>query len=507
MRLGSLLILSGSIMVSLPAFGQGVGYCGIGRTCSANSITITNVASPVQNTQTVANVNLFVSGTGNDSGACTTSGTGACLTIQGALRKLPLHIKHNVVVSVGAGNFAGFLFGGQEIESSGTLLVQGTLGAATLATAVDGGVAIQAGTISSATAGSTSPITGWATATVTGAGWVTSDLRGKWIRILTGPGIGQVRAISDNTQQTLTITGAWTTTPTSSSTFDIVVPATVITSSVSYSANLGGQGIALSASTSNAIVVFGGPIGGNTSTGIAGARRAIQWMKVASGSGSLLVSAAARVGLYGLWLDDTGGIAATGSFSDIAVQESVSTKATQTFIVGTNAGQVHVINCVVNGVATALQITSGARVSIQQSAFTGLTSAFINYNAGGPTTFGVVSSTITGNGSSIGFKKNGTNTIGASYWSIVTVSLSSFATAFDLQGPVIFDLIGVSGSSNTVGIALAKGAKAGVDSTSTITATTEVTLDGSATTLALMRAASPKVLPAVASPYGTAIFE
>jgi hypothetical protein len=61
-----------------------------------------------------------------------------------------------------------------------------------------------------------------------------------------------------------------------------------------------------------------------------------------------------------------------------------------------------------------------------------------------------------------------------------------------------------SGTGHSTAIALQRGARAEIGSASTITGTTEVTLDGTATTLAAMRAASPKL---VTNTYGTIIYE
>jgi hypothetical protein len=54
---------------------------------------------------------------------------------------------------------------------------------------------------------------------------------------------------------------------------------------------------------------------------------------------------------------------------------------------------------------------------------------------------------------------------------------------------------------------ITKGAKLQVSANTTLTGTTEISYDGTASDWATMRAATPKVLPATASPYGTCYFE
>jgi hypothetical protein len=68
-------------------------------------------------------------------------------------------------------------------------------------------------------------------------------------------------------------------------------------------------------------------------------------------------------------------------------------------------------------------------------------------------------------------------------------------------------LANTSGSSNTNGIVLTKGARCQIGNTATLGATTELSVDGTTGTLAALRAASPRVFPATANPYSTYVFE
>lgn len=68
-------------------------------------------------------------------------------------------------------------------------------------------------------------------------------------------------------------------------------------------------------------------------------------------------------------------------------------------------------------------------------------------------------------------------------------------------------VISCTGTSNTAGFLVTNGAYCKVNSATTLTGTTECTVDTTDTTLATMRGLSPKAFPAVASPYGTALVE
>lgn len=61
-----------------------------------------------------------------------------------------------------------------------------------------------------------------------------------------------------------------------------------------------------------------------------------------------------------------------------------------------------------------------------------------------------------------------------------------------------------TGTGNAVGIQMLYGAKMRIPASVTLTGTVEVQLDGTGTTLAAMRAASPKLIN---NAYGTLIYE
>jgi hypothetical protein len=170
---------------------------------------------------------LYVDPTGNDSNACTATGTAACLTIQGALNKSPKLLRHRLTVNVAAGNYAGFIVSGFTIDPSiqkatAGILVDGALADVTPTTGT------ATGTASAGTAGSGST---FGTLTDAAATWTVNDtaIVGKFVVITGGTGSGQVRVIVSNTATELTIAGAWTA-PTGTSTYAIQSPSVIITS-------------------------------------------------------------------------------------------------------------------------------------------------------------------------------------------------------------------------------------------------------------------------------------
>jgi len=68
----------------------------------------------LEDLETTAALTLYVDTAGSDSNACTASGASACLTVQGALGKIPKRIKHPVTINIASGTFDGFRIEGEE---------------------------------------------------------------------------------------------------------------------------------------------------------------------------------------------------------------------------------------------------------------------------------------------------------------------------------------------------------------------------------------------------------
>lgn len=201
----------------------------------------------------------FVDPTGSDSNDCTASGTSACLTIQGAVNKIPKQLRDLTTVNLAAGSYACFIVNGfvcdQGVQqSNGGLLFDGLAAFATSTLATGSA----SGTL---TAGSAGSGTTYGTATDGAATWTVNDLRGRFISILTGSGSGQTRVISSNTGTVITIVGTWTA-PANLSTYVIQDPGVNITTACSVPNPLG------SVTTNNAAVLIAGNACNNRSQSI-----------------------------------------------------------------------------------------------------------------------------------------------------------------------------------------------------------------------------------------------
>ena len=148
-------------------------------------------------TQSTATQTLYVSTTGNDNNPCTSSGA-ACLTVAGALNKLPNTLRHNATISVAAGAYAAPLSITRKdltIVGGVTLSVTGTMSTPTLTTGTT------SGTLTASAVGSSS---GPATATDSGQSWTVNELKNKFIKFNSGTLNGQSFPIASNTATVIT---------------------------------------------------------------------------------------------------------------------------------------------------------------------------------------------------------------------------------------------------------------------------------------------------------------
>jgi hypothetical protein len=107
-------------------------------------------------------------------------------------------------------------------------------------------------------------------------------------------------------------------------------------------------------------------------------------------------------------------------------------------------------------------------------------------------------------GSNSGIESSGNEVVGD--LRVVLTSISNVGTAIRSLGSSFrYHLSSVSGTGNTTAISLARGSRALLTPASTITGTTELSIDGVASTIAAMRAASPKTT--VPNNYGTLVYE
>lgn len=175
--------------------------------------------------QTYAAVTLYMDPTGSDTGTCTSTGTGACLTLAGAWSKLPSRIRHSVTINVAAGTYstATTTLSGevQVINPASPSVTFNITGPSQVA-------------VTPATGTATGSITG----TATGGGiltlsdsaqtWTVDDLEGRYARITSGAAIGRLFPITANTATTLRLWAGAPPLPTIADTYSIESPAATL---------------------------------------------------------------------------------------------------------------------------------------------------------------------------------------------------------------------------------------------------------------------------------------
>lgn len=221
------------------------------------------VAPPVSTssgvvTATTAAMTLYVDPTGSDANACTTTGTGACATLTGAIAKVPQFVKHAITVTMAAGTYTeNPVF--NDVDLNAALTITGAaLGNVTPATG--------AATGSLTTVSNTTP----AVMTDSAQTWTVNNLIGHFLVMTSGSQINAVRPIATNTATTLTLAAPFTAAPSAADTYAIQSPTTIINSATSptfaarFTGNTGGSG------SGPSIQITGVEFTNSASSGIAG---------------------------------------------------------------------------------------------------------------------------------------------------------------------------------------------------------------------------------------------
>jgi hypothetical protein len=442
---------------------------------------VTGDNSPVlqKDFATSAAMTYYVATTGNDSNTCTAAAA-PCLTIQGAINKIPKLLRQGVTVNVAAGTYAGFVISGFTADNgfqqaSGGVLITGPLTpATTLATGTASGIA------DGGTAGSGST---FGTLFDNTQNWTTNDLVGRFVQSTST----SAYVISSNTATSLSVDGIWTS-PAVGSTYTILDPGVVVNTCVNApaSAGLAASASATSASgvhivgnslgyRSRAIVIQNLRIAPPTCNGVVKTDgSAIELLNdqirptgSAAGLTAVRVSAVQVAGLTELFFDDI----------TINSNSSVSTAILLGSGVG-SIGNVRVSNAQAAGVGIALGAASFQSTSFSgMQFFSGLDiSGFltgINMQGGrfDDNTNGTLSSHITcGSSAGVGIQIGASATQPGPQAEFVSVRDTLFATcgtALRVVGPSVADVISAQGSVATTGFDVRLGgqvtyAKAGM---------------------------------------------
>ena len=439
---------------------------------------------------------LYVDTTGNDANACTASGTNACLTIQGALNKVPRHIHHPVTITVGAGTFgcayiSDFSFWEPASASAGAyLLLQGTLANATLATGT------ATGTSTAATAPSFSPMT-FGTITDTTQTWTVNDLRGRFVVVGTN-----IIPIASNTATTITYVGITSLGTGAGIAYTIQDPSTILSGTA---CNIPASGVTAQATGASAAMLVLSNAGGNSYQSGTFTIRRMQFTN-ATGRGIAIIDQGATQ----IQEVKFATVAGTPIFMDVAgapgsrlrvVNSSFNIPSGLSGILNTNTSPgsnvLFVTNVAMFGdgfsglnlfvryaniAGTSIALSSAGNVPLSMA---GLTEGYVLYNK-----FDCGS-----NATSVGIRviENQTSTNGwvPAQVTMSVVDISNCGTGVLDNGAIDFTGL-VSGSGNTTALSIVRGGKMEIRSTTTITGTTEISLDGTAYTLADLRALSPK---------------
>lgn len=425
------------------------------------------------------------------------------LTIQAALDFAPKKLAHPVTIQVGAGTFAGAYVNGFTLAKpadpavGASLQIIGTYAAATATTGSS------SGTATSGTAGSGST---HGTLTQTGAGWTVDQFAGKLLHTISGTGSGQYFPIVTNSATVLTIAGTWTA-PASGTTFEVLDWATVISPAISRPASPLGAALA-----TNQAFLQAGNVGDYGVSAAISFHIVYEALKIAPVAGSgLLIFGGPRTCVRRCWLRTTstanalltnGGVA--GLLVAANVLENVSTASVASF---SNIGFVQLSNNWIKGGSFGFSTAGGvAAANLVANYFSGQGSVSVLLS-------GVLNNSQFNNNKLVGGGVAGrgidciigvTNTA-ASGMSVQSCDISGYTTAaIRLSGRHTFILSSVTGSSNTVGLELNRGSLVNINSATTLTGTTEISMDSATSTLATMRAASPKL---ITNTYGTIFYE
>lgn len=460
---------------------------------------------------TTASLTVYVDQAGSDSNP----GSLALpvRTVQRALDLVPKLIRHPVVVSIGTGSFTGSMVQGFTIAPATAvggawLTIQGAMSGATLST-------INSGTVSAATVGSAFTL-GWGTLTASNSpNWATNEARGMIVAITSGTGAGQVRVIKGNNANDLQIHGRWDVTPDTTSGFQIQLPATaIIANSASIPIKNTGQGFTSTTGYGFFVqnnVTGESPLGGATDitfknmsfTGSAGLTINDAVYKASNG-GAVTVQ-----GVVINTIDDTSGICLmlnAGGFAAVTDCVLSGNFRNGTFYksqVGGAPGTIpngNIFRCFdYRQVSPFLLFGDAGSVSMASNVHLGPSPAspnpIIGYGVPGYQSVNITTTYVSGTTKGLVAPLNNGTTFTSPLFNITanTLKFENCTTVAQMDGPGFMQLTGLTGSGNGTLFNITKGAKARIDSTTSINGSTtaELNIDGTIVTLATMRAGSP----------------
>lgn len=446
----------------------------------------TGVLVGTRTRETTGALTYYVETTGSDGNNCNSAPT-PCLTIQGALNKVPKTLRHPTTISVGLGTFSagayidGFLSDSElnDPNSGAFLTISGTLQNATLATGT------ATGTATSGTAGSVGV---YGTMTHTGQVWTINDLKGKILYLTGGTGsateANRYRVIYSNTATVVTIVNAFTIAPDSSTTYQIADWGTVISgvlgtpkdtnastgSATSYSFQVGATSAPTSPVTFQRLKFTGtNAIRANASTVTA------TEINVSPSSTGILLSG----GTFSL---NRSYLYMSGTSALVSLSDGAKITVANTYFRGNSSG-------------VGVNSSSASRINATSGEFDALTSGVV---IGSGVEASLIGTHFHSTTNCIWAGSDIPSAIGSYAASTQRVSLAGvylFTCGTGIYADTGSNFVsssGVDGNTNTTIISAKNGASVQINSSWIVTGTTEITIDGTNTTFAVLRAATPK---------------
>jgi hypothetical protein len=463
------------------------------------------------NGYTEADLTIYVNGsTGNDANDGTVGSPVA--TISAGLKLIPKTVAHKVKLSVAAGNYAGasvapFNVGpNRTISQDSWLFIEGALS--------DVGVS---GTLTGVTAASGATL---ATFTDSALSLTVDAHRGQLVEITSGTGstgtLGRpVRhKIVSNTSDTFTVLGSGLTAPTSGSGYKLVDCATVINSGTAPTSATNTPGAVGVPATAAFGLSFVG------SRGVAYAVHNIKFTMSASMARGIMMGES-RAAFTHCRFDATSGTVfgvTNGSFQTalgtpvfFGCSSDLTGTSNSSFLSLTTTGgsgtlpAPNMTSCHLRGGLIALNL-GGNYVGpvINNCVIENTTSHAVNLFGCGLAQ--VVNSRFTGCARAYNAVESSTSGLGATTFALSSCDISNCTTGILLTGAFVgCYLTNVSGTGNTTLLQISRGARAVIAANVTATGTTEVSIDGTSSTFAAMRALTPKIISDVN--YFTSFYE
>lgn len=464
---------------------------------------INSIDNEVSVNGTTAPLTLYVSTTGDDRNS------GTLLfpfrQPQAALDSLPKNLRHLVKLSIGAGNFDGFKIQGFTVNAENDSNTCGIHVIGTLNTpALTGGTA--SGSFTAVTAGTSNPAV-HAVVTDSAQSWVVNELKGKLLEFVTGTSALTLVPIISNTATTMTL-AATIAQGSVSGTYAIRGWGSVITRSVPA-----GSAIAAANATSQPNPLSNG-ISVQDNNCLSSQIR-LEYLDVSP------TSAAAGVHVRGIYFNGSPGNIArcnvggtqslgvqTAGFITVSLAQSVitTTSSGSALFCGSHAQNITITGCLVKGgggTSIALNLSShGGNIILNSSKLEG---CGFGIDITAPAHLNLSGTRITTSGSQAIRCRGGAASATAGVWIEATgLDCSDAGTGIEMLATGAIQITNLTGSGLTNGIILGGGARMKLGPTSTITGTTECTLDGVSVLIANMRAANPKLLT---NTYGTILYE